>query len=687
MFPHRASAYLAIALAFFLFGLALIMQPTAHAQDQPEALGSLSGVVHNKQGDPLPNITVWLEIYTNTSDRRSVTTNAQGEYHFASVRPAGYKVRFEDTTGVYAQLYYEDALFADDAETVVVNGNNISNINVELEIGGSIFVTIQASTPLTTTSVNALLYRQNKSERWALYRSKQGPLGQVNTHLIGLPPGTYRLCAAIQSYLDSSQGYKCYDNVVPEAEAQVAENATNIVVEAGNETNITITFGDIIQMQGFVRTPNGDPLAGVSVTARDSEEIPYHYPSVYYYAITDENGYFRFVYMRSASYKLLFNQQSYYTSDYLPSFYLDSFDWNDATLLKVTPDSRHNLEMVLTPEARISGKVTLPENVPVENFVISLYEQGADGTWQPSYNCLDPHYCYPYTRVETGLTTGAYTATQIVPGSYRIQASEVGYFGNFLHGFFGGDTLEEADTIVIEAGQTISNINIVLGENGFDSRLTGTVVVDGKPQPNVEVGLFNQHSQFSNPEPVMPMLFTSTDAQGHYLFDGLPGGIYRIAARDPAGIYATTFYTNSSPDSYSNQWVNVPFTGTTISNLNIPLTLGGSISGRVHVAEGSSPADYEIVLLDLNGFYTQAYIDVHTDKDGLYKVTGVPSGRYVVSARPPDVGSVRYHPAAKDPYSASAVEVEAGKERTGIHISFSQRPTFLPRVGLNIAAD
>ena len=96
MYPHRTSvslsAYLALTVALSLLALLWLTQsvPTVHAQDQPEALGSLSGVMRNEQGEPLPNITVRLERYTSPGDNRSVTTDGEGVYRFLSVLPGGY---------------------------------------------------------------------------------------------------------------------------------------------------------------------------------------------------------------------------------------------------------------------------------------------------------------------------------------------------------------------------------------------------------------------------------------------------------------------------------------------------------------------------------------------------------------------------------------------------------------------
>jgi len=180
MFPRRTpvsfSAYLAIFVALLFFALLWLTHsfPIAHAQNQPEALGQLSGTVTKTNGDPLPNITVTLEQYAGDPNypKQSVTSDAAGNYHFPSVFSGIYRVRFSDPTGLYADRFYVDAVMPDDATTVTVGGNRVENIDASLVTGGSISVTLETGIPLTTsTSLEATLYRQTDTGRWQSYRT------------------------------------------------------------------------------------------------------------------------------------------------------------------------------------------------------------------------------------------------------------------------------------------------------------------------------------------------------------------------------------------------------------------------------------------------------------------------------------------------------------------------------------
>src|SRR4051794_25537569 len=244
MIPQRSRVPFAISLGvcavFLLLGLLGLLNPTpaAHAQGQPEALGSLSGTVRDAKGNPLPNITVWLEHPTYQYPRRQVTTNGQGVYQFLSVFSGNYWLRFEDAENHFASTYYTNASFPEDATKVTINGNAVSGVDMELEAAGAISITLQKSEPITTTSPFFVLYRQTASGHWTAYPTF--PMFESESVLVfsGLSSGPYRLC--VQVYAPDQEGYltECYANVLPEMFDQLPDNATNIDVHAGKETKV-----------------------------------------------------------------------------------------------------------------------------------------------------------------------------------------------------------------------------------------------------------------------------------------------------------------------------------------------------------------------------------------------------------------------------------------------------------------
>ncbi len=174
MFPRRTqvslATYMALSATLVLLGLLWLLRsaPTTHAQSQPEALGSFSGTVRNKQGDPLPNIHVTLLQNFYGPIIREVTSNAQGEYQFLSVPPGTYKIRFEDMGKTYGTKYYADSTLWSTVGAVNVSGNNVTGLDMALAPGGIISVTVQPTVPITNSNLVLTLFAKTETNRWEL---------------------------------------------------------------------------------------------------------------------------------------------------------------------------------------------------------------------------------------------------------------------------------------------------------------------------------------------------------------------------------------------------------------------------------------------------------------------------------------------------------------------------------------
>ncbi|MCC6456717.1 MAG: carboxypeptidase regulatory-like domain-containing protein [Caldilineaceae bacterium] len=685
MFPRRRSVvlatYLMLSIALLLFGLLWLLQspPSAHAQSQPEALGSISGVVLDDQDDPLSDITVWLEQYPDPYPLRSVATDAEGAYTFHSVLPGTYQLRFEDPREIYTPLYYQAAHFAEDAEDIVVSGNDVTGIDMELGVGGAISVTLQSPSELPLSYAILKVYRQTTVGYWLLYRTAFVSPSQETTRIGALPSGHYRLCAQFSLVHDYNPITECYDNIIAENVDRLPPNAADIPVQTGAVTEITMALDEIIQLEGYVRGPDDAPLANIVVIAHNVEGLGDRYNS------TNGNGYFRFGQLPSGNYSVQFNPApySYWQPDpFLPASYPSLAATPNS--VSISPETRISITTHLTPEARIIGKVTLPGDVPYGYPMIVTYHQKPDGTWG------NPGECYEFCpQVFYEPATGAFTMTQMAAGTYRVRSQHALPNGiDLLTGFYGGASFESAADIVLEAGETATGINIVVGEANFDGVITGLVTADGSPKEGVEVGLFQYYAY--NAMPDMPFIFTKTDNQGRYRFEGLAAGTYRVGVRDPAGSYAITFYANPG-DPLNSEFVALP-ENATLSDIDIALSRGGAIRGRVLTEEGKHPGGFEIFLLqDGDPYYgaaTLPFVDARTDAGGAFEIQGVPPGTYHVLARSPQ-GSPeynsqesRFYPATHEYFFAKQIEVQAGQTRAGVDIYFTVVPEqFLPFVG------
>lgn len=633
---HSLSLAFAALLLLGAFWLGEFSLPLL-AQSQPEALGNLSGAIRNKEGDPLPNISVTLEqrpasewVYSEPG--RTVTSDESGEYHFYSLFPGDYWLYFADAQGIYAAAYYPDADFQADATQVSVSGNNVS-VDMVLHPGGSINVatsTVDSSTPITYF---AYLYRQDKVGRWYEYREAQQAIGEEAAHFEGLPTtGTYRACATDVDldirpspgwYVDINRFVECYDNVLPNDFFSVASNAQDLVVTAGVPVNIPIVLGDQVQLEGTVLDPDGEPVAGVFVT------VPYiHDWEFSYSTTTDEQGRFRFKYLDTGSYPIRFYPA--YESNFLPFHYPEDINDDDnPTYVPIGPTTHMSITQTLIPGANITGKVTFPNDAPVPHVQVKAFKRSQDNSSNDLWNSVAPD------------ATGVYTITHLPPGTYTVGTTY--YFLDALaplNAYYGGSSPYDATPIELTVGETRGGIDFHLGLHAFDSSMAGQVTGGGKPVAGIEVGLFVCNWQDCLDKPVFssnyPFVTARTDAQGRYQLDGLALGSYQVAFRDPAGIYATQFYSNAV---YPSVPTLVTLTGPdVVDHINAELSPGATIRGHVRTSHDIDPGGFIVSLMQYTEWYGYGNypeylaLPTTTAADGAFEIRGLPEGVYAMKA-------------------------------------------------------
>ncbi|MCA1629724.1 MAG: hypothetical protein LC774_05140 [Acidobacteria bacterium] len=163
-----------------------------------------------------------------------------------------------------------------------------------------------------------------------------------------------------------------------------------------------------------------------------------------------------------------------------------------------------------------------------------------------------------------------------------------------------------------------------------------------------------------------------------------------VAAKAPSGAGAvagrvTTVFTPGKN-------VNVG-AGETVEGVDLTLVRGGVITGRVTNSEGKPVVAEQVSVTEgeqdprrRRSGWVMPYFEFETDDRGVYRVYGVPAGRYVVSVgQEMDNNTVRvgggartymrtYHPSATDPAQAKVVEVSAGSEAANVDIVIAEAP-------------
>ncbi|HKQ72368.1 MAG TPA: carboxypeptidase-like regulatory domain-containing protein [Blastocatellia bacterium] len=209
--------------------------------------------------------------------------------------------------------------------------------------------------------------------------------------------------------------------------------------------------------------------------------------------------------------------------------------------------------------------------------------------------------------------------------------------------------------------------------------IAGRVLLKGEPAHNVLVYLHPQQGPApSNPEAV---LRARTDEGGRFRIAGVAAGPYRIITLAPA------FITSDLVQPHlQGKTINVS-EGENVENVEVELKQGGVITGVVTDSRGRSLADERVTLskLDKNGrpplnvTYGSNFEMFQTDDRGVYRIYGLPEGRYLISVgiqQSAGIGSVAgsfyprtFHPDAANETEAKVIEVTEGSENADIDIT------------------
>lgn len=208
-----------------------------------------------------------------------------------------------------------------------------------------------------------------------------------------------------------------------------------------------------------------------------------------------------------------------------------------------------------------------------------------------------------------------------------------------------------------------------------DATVSGRITLKGKPAPGVVVGLrSNEPAQFD------PTFKATTDQDGKYRITNVPEGTYLIAPVAPA-------FVISDVNNSFGQTVIIN-KGDNVEGINFDLIRGGVITGKITDAEDHPIVEERVSLLPVeqNNQRQPAVafsLSFQTDDRGIYRIFGIPPGRYRVSAgegnsnrrsgrgRPAPLTT--FYPGTTDQTKAAVIEIDEGTEATKIDIIVGQK--------------
>lgn len=209
--------------------------------------------------------------------------------------------------------------------------------------------------------------------------------------------------------------------------------------------------------------------------------------------------------------------------------------------------------------------------------------------------------------------------------------------------------------------------------------IAGHVTVNGKGVVGIVVGI--RTAEFSMPP--VPAIKGTTDGEGNYRISDLPAGSYQISPMAPA-------YVSVSSETISVRTRSKSVLlgeGENVTGIDFSLTRGAVITGKVTDAAGKPVIEERIQVLLENQtrqrgqpFQSAVTDNFQTDDRGVYRVYGIPAGRYRVAVGQGDdvpysgtrAGRVAYkrtfYPEATDVNAAEIVELTEGSEAKDIDI-------------------
>jgi hypothetical protein len=186
--------------------------------------------------------------------------------------------------------------------------------------------------------------------------------------------------------------------------------------------------------------------------------------------------------------------------------------------------------------------------------------------------------------------------------------------------------------VVVTPDLEVGDINVTLALRSLHS-VSGTVRAegDGHPVIGATVRLSEKNRERGNVngdqpgiEAAMSDYFSTTDAQGHWLFSNLPDGTYTLSVQP-------TSVMNTKVERFVPTRQDLTVAGAEVQNLVIDVSLGTRVSGHVTVEPGTAPAP------DISIGIGSAVSTV--GPDGNFTVTGIAEGEFPLSVmiRPQNV--------------------------------------------------
>ena len=370
--------------------------------------GKITGTVTGPDGEtPLEGIYVSWYRPSDSTGGSGEYTDANGQYEFGGLAAGEYRVRFEDSDGMYVSEVYDDipgdGIWSFGTLIDVAAGATTPDINASLVAAGKIAGTVTGMDG--TTGLQNIYARSHlwNGSYWAVmagdYTDEDG-----RYEIGSLAAGTYRVV-----FYDWNGGYlsETYDDV-PGTEPA---NGTDVVVVAGETTGgIDAELEQYASLSGMIESAaGGTPLSGVyvrllgtangeNIRTRTTADGSYSFQSVHpgEYVVRAEP-------VRASAHL----GQWYEGILYVPG--QDEIPAEAQRIVLANEDVRTGIDFALDPAGRIAGTLT-GEGVPIAAGRL----RAENGTYGQAYWAWSDD-------------VGSFEFVDLLPGTYTLKAEAAAY--------------------------------------------------------------------------------------------------------------------------------------------------------------------------------------------------------------------------------------------------------------------
>jgi hypothetical protein len=459
---------------------------------------------------------------------------------------------------------------------------------------------------------------------------------QGNYLIEKLIPGLYVVRSEAREYLP--EFYK---------EAALFEQSTPVRL-ADNETkkDINFTLSPGATISGLVkRDSDGAPLPGAHVVA-----ILVVRPDLKHHAVADDNGNYAINPLPKGTYAVFAE-----AAGYKAEFYKDKRDLISADHVSVQDEEKAgDIDFSLATASAISGKVVdAVSKQPIAKALVTIHTLIAPNRSRPVFNVLTDD-------------NGEYIANA-APGFYVVSAEVRGFHLEF---FEEARELIKAKPVQVFQDKHTTNINFTMDKL---AAITGMVTdeVTKKPIAGAIVTAFQERPPTPDPfigkDELRQPLIAKTDSLGNYKLEGVRPGKYFVLA---AGRGYLPEYWKEAAKLQDATAVDVAESGN-VDHIDFTLALGGAIAGKVLAATDQRPIAGALVQIFMKTNATIPFARGLAERDGKYRIDGLPTGEYLVFASAEGFTGL-YYKDVEQRQHATPVKVQAPNET--IDIDFHLKP-------------